>query len=403
MNILCPECHSSITLNDKSMMLVCHNCGLKTDLSGVGTYHGMGAIPLLRDLKGEEIGGYVLDELIGIGGMGVVYKARRKDDNLQVALKVLIYNYLHKDEFIARFEREAEALQKLNHPNVVKVLDSGRHGDIYYIVTEYLEGVNLLSYLRTNTPDKKEILRIIIEVSKAIEHAHAQGIIHRDIKPANIFISDNVKVLDFGLAQITGMDSQISSLTRSDIALGTINYLSPEQRINAKAIDVRSDIFSIGVVFYEMLTGSLPMGRFNMPSRVNSKLNRRFDRIVETCLNTSPAQRYQEAKYLLKDLNDLKEYVPVRRGFIKVMAIFLAVLITLSLFIFNNGPEIIKDILNRPYTKTIVKKSEGNFMIPLPDRLPHEVLDPHLAIESKAEKKAPEKSSRVSKNGVTKK
>ena len=402
MNILCPECYSSTTLDDNSLILECHNCGLKTDLSGIGTWHGMGTIPLLLDLKGEVIGDYKLEELIGIGGMGVVYRAIGKNGNSPVALKVLNYNHLHKNEFIARFEREAEALKRLEHPNIVKVLDSGRQDDIYYIVTEYLEGENLLTYLRTHSPDKKEILRIIIEVSKAIEHAHEQGIIHRDIKPANIFISDKVKVLDFGLAQLTGADSQLSSLTRSDMAMGTINYLSPEQRINAKSIDERSDIFSIGVVFYEMLTGTLPMGRFKPPSRINKKLNRRFDRIVEACLNASPSQRYQKVKDLLKELNDLKEYVPVRKGFIKTTAIILIAVISFVLFFKYDGPELIQNILAKSAEKIDEKtgsnKATDISMIPLPDTLPHEMKDPHLVIENKAE----EKVSKVSKKEVSK-
>lgn len=407
MNILCPKCYSSITLEDNSLTLNCQNCGLETDLSGIGTYHGMGTIPLLRDLKGDVIGAYKLEELIGIGGMGVVYKARRKEDNFLVALKVLNYNHLHKNEFIERFEREAKALRRLEHPNIVRVLDSGRQDDIYYIITEYLEGENLFNYLRTHSPDKKESLRIIIEVSRAIEHAHAQGIVHRDIKPANIFISDKVKVLDFGLAQLTGTDSNLSSLTRSDMALGTINYLSPEQRINAKSIDQRSDIFSIGVVFYEMLTGALPMGRFKLPSRANKKLNRRFDRIIESCLNASPAQRYQKVKDLLRELNHLKEYVPVRKVFIKTTAIILTIIISFTLFYINDGPELIQNVLKISHEKKNEKtgddKASGISMIPLPDKLPHEIKEPHLALESKSKGKASEKSSKVSKKADIKK
>lgn len=240
-------------------------------------------------------------------------------------------------------------------------------------------------------------------MTMAIEHAHEHGIIHRDIKPANIFISDKIKVLDFGLAQLTGADSQLPSLTRSDMALGTINYLSPEQRINAKAIDERSDIFSIGVVFYEMLTGTLPMGRFKLPSRINRKLNRRFDRIIGECLNTSPSQRYQKIKGLLKELNDLKEYVPVRKGFIKAISAILAVAILSALFFMNGGPGLILNKLKtspeKPGEKTRDAKASDISMIPLPDKLPHEMKNPHMVPESKSM----EKASKVSKKEISKK
>ncbi len=397
MNILCPQCHSSIALDQNSMILTCGNCGLKTDLSGVGTYHGMGSIPFYRDLTGEVIGLYELTELIGIGGMGIVYKARNIEDNSIAALKALTYNHLHKDEFIARFEREAKALKKLEHPNIVKVLESGRQDDIYYIVTEYLEGENLLNYLRTKTPDKKEILRIVIRVCDAIGFAHSQGIIHRDIKPANIIISDEVKVLDFGLAQITGSDTQITALTRSDMAMGTLNYLSPEQRLNAKTIDERSDVYSIGVVLYEMLTGSLPMGMFKLPGRINKKSGRRLDRIVEKCLNASPAQRYHSVKELAEDLTELYEYVPVRKGFIRWTSIALAVLITFMFYYFFSGPEIIKGInKDASYKKMEI---DSDILKILPEKLTHEMTDPHLAPETKEK----EKASKVSKKEVMKK
>lgn len=387
MNILCPKCRSSITVSENSLTLTCSNCGLKTDLSGIGTYHGMGTIPFYRDLKGEVIGGYELTELIGIGGMGIVYKARNREDDSLAALKVLNYNPLYRDEFISRFEREAKTLQKLQHPNIVKVLKSGRQGDVYYIVTEYLEGENLLDCLRRKAPDKKEILHIIIRVCSAISHAHSQGIIHRDIKPANIFISDEVKVLDFGLAQITGSDTRLTALTRSDVAMGTINYLSPEQRVSAKKIDERSDIFSIGVVLYEMLTGSLPMGRFEFASRINKKISRRFDRILDKCLNTSPSRRYGSVRDLLKDLIVLKDYVPVRKGFIKGTAVVLFVLFMSAVLYFYRGKEINKKV---PGKKIM---TDPQILKMLPDKLPHEVIDPHLPLETGVK----EKDSRVSK------
>ncbi|MCP4674464.1 MAG: serine/threonine protein kinase [Deltaproteobacteria bacterium] len=304
MKVLCPECQNSVVVPANKAVLECKRCGLTVDLSQLGTSPGMAPIPVVRDLSGETLGGYVLEKLVGVGGMGVVYKGTRESDDSVVAVKILNSEYQWKrDEFIARFKREAAALKRLDHPNVVKLIDSGHDGDNYYLVTEFVEGMNLAHYLRVKTLEIKRIVDIMSQVCAAITYAHANGIVHRDIKPANIVISDDtVKVLDFGLAQMAGMDSQITTLTRTDLAMGTFNYLSPEQRTNAKDVDERSDIFSLGIVFFEMLTGTLPIGSFEPPSETRKDVPKKCNEIIRRSLNTDPRLRYQNVEAFRCDL-----------------------------------------------------------------------------------------------------
>ncbi len=315
MKILCPECQASIVIPANETVLECKSCGLTADLSQLGTSPGMAPMAVVRDLSGETLGGYLLEKLVGVGGMGVVYRGIRSSDDSVVAVKILNSEYQWKrDEFIARFKREAEALKRLNHPNVVKLIDSGHEGDHYYLITEYVEGMNLAHYLRTGTLDIKRIVDIMSQVCAAITYAHANGIVHRDIKPANIVISgDTVKVLDFGLAQMAGMDSKVTTLTRTDLAMGTFNYLSPEQRTNAKDVDERSDIFSLGIVFFEMLTGTLPIGNFDPPSETRKDASKKCNEIVRRSLYTDPRQRYQNVEALRADLLKLTNERPISR------------------------------------------------------------------------------------------
>jgi len=320
MNILCPSCHSSIPVSDTDPRVRCESCGLTTDLSNIGTYPGGAVPPAMRDLTGETVGGYRISQLIGVGGMGIVYRATRSEDGIEVAFKVLHDSLEHRrDEFVARFEREARALARLEHPGIVRILDSGRQGDLYYIVTEYVDGADLARRLSQERLSVSEVADIVRQICDALGYAHRSGVVHRDIKPANIMVAGGrVKVLDFGLAQMTGGESHLSSLTRTDLAMGTFNYLSPEQRTNAKQVDARSDVFSLGVVFYELLTGTLPLGNFQPPSRARPEAGARCDRIAARSLSAAPADRYQTVEEMAADLARIGG--GSRRGRIAILA-----------------------------------------------------------------------------------
>jgi predicted Ser/Thr protein kinase len=211
-------------------------------------------------MEGKKIGVYQIVEELGRGGMAVVYKAFQPSLNRYVALKVLPDYYQHDPEFVARFEQEAQAAAQLNHPNIVTIYDVGEDAGVHYIAMEYLEGGSLGDRLDQAaaqgwTYDQQEALSVVEQVGKALDYAHTRGVIHRDIKPANImFTADGrPKVTDFGIARA----GDLARLTRTGVLLGTPEYMSPEQAAGGQA-DQRSDLYALGVVAYQMLTGRVP-------------------------------------------------------------------------------------------------------------------------------------------------
>ncbi|MBN2340506.1 MAG: serine/threonine protein kinase [Deltaproteobacteria bacterium] len=310
MNIVCPNCHESLPVEAGTRIQRCRFCEFEINISSVNTTPGTLYTTALEDLSGRVIGDYRIDQFVGMGGMGVVYRGVHLKTNHEVAVKLLNPQSTGAtpssdvdNEIVQRFKREADALKRLEHPNIVKLLDAGEHDHIHYLVTEYMNGKDLAKVLRTERPSPERITKILVQVCDALQFAHEHGVVHRDIKPANILVTDDVvKVLDFGLAHVAQNTTAGASLTRTDVAMGTFNYLSPEQRINAKLVDARSDIFSLGVVFYELLTGTLPLGRFDPPSRHSTLRKRAVDKIVLRCLESNPDKRYPSAAALKQDI-----------------------------------------------------------------------------------------------------
>ncbi|AKJ04150.1 serine/threonine-protein kinase [Archangium gephyra] len=251
-----------------------------------------------------ELPGYELVRVLGRGGMGEVWLARQKSLHRMVAVKVLPPRLAKDPEFVTRFDKEATALAALNHPNIVQIIDRGVAGDHYYFVMEYVEGRSLREVMRELSPP--EALRLALQVARAIECAHDKDIIHRDLKPENILLDGRglVKVADFGLAGIRRPDSRLQ-LTATAVAMGTLNYMAPEQRRDAKNVDGRADLFSFGVVLYEMLTGELPVGRFKLPSERVQGLDTRVDAVVARLLENEPEARYSKAAELCQALEGL--------------------------------------------------------------------------------------------------
>lgn len=234
-------------------------------------------------------------ELLGMGGMGMVYKARHPRLDRLVALKILPMDAAAHPSFGERFGREAKAMAKLNHPGIVAVYDFGQTGQYYYLVMEYVEGMNLRRLLNTQAVAPRQALELVVQICTGLQYAHDQGVVHRDIKPENILLSKEgrVKIADFGLAKLLGQAPD-TGLTMSQVAMGTLNYMAPEQRQDAQKVDHRADIYSLGVVFYEMLTGEVPMGRFDAPSK-KVQIDVRLDEVVLRALEREPARRYQHA------------------------------------------------------------------------------------------------------------
>src|SRR4051812_47081906 len=234
--------------------------------------------------------------LLGAGGMGAVYKARQPALDRIVALKILPAGDAAGVNFEERFHREARALARLNHPNIVAVFEFGNAGGLHFFMMEFVDGTNLRQLEQVGRLSPREALQIIPQICDALQYAHDEGVVHRDIKPENVLIDrkGRVKIADFGLAKIAGGDSSATRLTLEGQVMGTPHYMAPEQVERPLTVDHRADIYALGVVFYEMLTGDLPLGKFAPPSR-KVELDIRLDEIVLRALENDPARRYQNA------------------------------------------------------------------------------------------------------------
>jgi tRNA A-37 threonylcarbamoyl transferase component Bud32 len=236
-------------------------------------------------------------ECLGRGGMGVVYKARQKSLNRFVALKLLAPERAADGEFAKRFTREAHALAALNHPHIVTVYDFGRAGGFYFLLMEFVDGVNLRQAMGANRFTPEQALAVVPPICEALQYAHEHGIVHRDIKPENLLLDKEgrVKIADFGIAKMLGEESN-TGLAESQPA-GTPQYMAPEQQTDPRCADHRADIYSLGVVLYEMLTGELPGAKLQPPSsRIRGmQIDDRLDEIVLRALEVKPELRYQTA------------------------------------------------------------------------------------------------------------
>lgn len=235
--------------------------------------------------------------LIGRGGMGAVYRARDRELDRPVAIKILPPEVARDLEFQERFRQEASTLANLNHPNIVTLHGAGEREGYFFFVMEFIEGMDLAHLLmREERLPVANAVDIGAQLCDALDYSHGQGIVHRDIKPANILIdaAGRVKVADFGLAKILDGDGQpLPALTRTHSSMGTIQYMAPEQAAGATHLDHRVDIYAIGAVMYEVLTGAVPAGVFDRPSEKVPGLNRSFDDVILCAMSSEPERRFQ--------------------------------------------------------------------------------------------------------------
>ncbi len=271
------------------------------------TYGPMFVAPTVEELN-ESLPQFEFVELLGQGGMGAVYKARQPRLDRYVAIKLLpAFAGLDEHNFAERFEREARAMAKMNHPNIVTVHDFGETDAGHrYIVMEYVDGYDLHHAIQSGELTSKHVLAWIPLICKALDYAHEHGLVHRDIKPANILISKEgeVKVGDFGLAKLVGRKHE-TSITKTRVSMGTPDYAAPEALEEGGVVDRRADIYSLGVLCYELFTGKVPRGAWKPPSAYTD-IDVRLDQIIIKAMQPDAEHRYQSVSQMLESLNDVR-------------------------------------------------------------------------------------------------
>ena len=304
---VCPQCGAS--LKPSAPAGLCPNCLMALNLQTETVFTDASASAAQPPLPPEQIAPHFpqleILECLGRGGMGVVYKARQKTLNRLVALKLLAPERVGDAKFAERFTREAQALAALNHPNIVTIHDFGQAGGFYFLLMEFVDGVNLRQLLRARKFTPEEALAIVPPLCEALQFAHDRGIVHRDIKPENLLLDKDgrVKVADFGIAKmlgavnggIPGPSAVPENATQSTV--GTPGYSAPEQNTDPSRVDSRADLYSLGVVFYELLTGERPGKPIEPPSsRMRGiHIDVRLDAVVLRALEKNPELRYQQA------------------------------------------------------------------------------------------------------------
>ncbi len=264
-------------------------------------------------------GRYEIKEIIGVGGMAVVYKAHDNLENKTVAIKILKEEFVSNEEFLRRFKNESKAIAMLSHPNIVNVYDVSFGDLIQYIVMEYIEGITLKEFIEHEGSLRwKDAVHFTIQILKALQHAHDKGIVHRDVKPQNIMVlSDGtIKVTDFGIARFARSEQR----TMTDKAIGSVHYISPEQARGDKT-DEKADIYSVGVILYEMLTGRMPFQAESavsvaimqlqrdpqLPTEINGSIPLGLEQITMHAMQKTPERRYQSSAEMLCDLGQFRK------------------------------------------------------------------------------------------------
>ena len=318
----CPQCGAALPKNATEGL--CPKCLMLAGLDSGGAFAEQpagfdktvltppsgGFVPPALDELTPHFPQLELLELLGHGGMGAVYKARQTKLDRLVALKIIKPDTADDPTFAERFMREARTLARLSHSNIVAIHDFGEAnvllGDggsaedqpqpLYYFIMEYVDGANLRQLLESNELKSDQVLAVVPQICEALQFAHDEGVVHRDIKPENILVDTKgrVKIADFGLARLVASSPQDFTLTGTHQVMGTPRYMAPEQMAGSHNVDHRADIYSLGVVFYEMLTGEVPMGQFEPPSK-KAAVDGRLDEVVLRALAREPERRFQQA------------------------------------------------------------------------------------------------------------
>ena len=299
MQLLCPACHAPLAAAAAGQTAVsCGGCALEVDLSRLGTVAGRPRFVPERDRTGTVVTGWQVQRFLGAGGMGQVYRAERNGAAAPqvAALKFLAAGLAGEPDIRARFSREVKLLEGLEHPAIVRVTASGEEDGVPWFAMTFIDGPSLRARLNRGPLELPEVRAVFGRVLAALDHAHARGVVHRDLKPANVLLAaEGAVVADFGIARMAdALAAGRTQLTETAAVLGTVAYMSPEQRAGG-ALDHRSDLFSLGVMLYEALTGTLPQGAFSPPSALRAGLGGRLDTVVLRLLRPQPADRFASA------------------------------------------------------------------------------------------------------------
>ena len=310
----CPKCGATFPLGHQ----MCVHCGTRLPGSQPGTGPGQGGA---KDAKwyfrpGQVVASrYTVINMIGRGGMGCIYKVHDNTLEEDVALKTLLPRFTNDQHVVDRFFNEARIARQLSHPNIVRVHDIGMAGTVVYISMEYVRGRSLREWLDSIPAGQcmpiAYALRLMIQLSAALEFAH-KFTVHRDLKPENVMITERgqVKLMDFGISKLR---SNVQ-LTSAQMVMGTPKYMSPEQLKDSSKVDHRTDIYALGAMLYEVLTGNVPTGLAQRPSQIRNETPPELDAIVSRCLALDPNDRYQSAVELRGELQRLLEMVEKSTG-----------------------------------------------------------------------------------------
>lgn len=297
MQFICPACRTPLPKTPPGTpgVLTCGACSAEVDVSRAGTAAGRPRFVPEIDRSGDVVAGWTLQERIGMGGMGTVYRATR--EGRAVAIKFLSTSLAAEADVVARFRREIRLLEKLDHPAIVRVLEHGEEDGVPWFAMELVDGPDLRARLAKGPLSVEEVAKIFARLLDALAHAHDRGVVHRDLKPANVLLAhDGARLADFGIARPDpGVGTGATRLTETAAILGTFPYMSPEQRAGAD-VDRRSDLFSVGVMLYESLVGAVPQGAFTPPSQSLPGIPYRIDNVVAKLMRPRADQRHLDAR-----------------------------------------------------------------------------------------------------------
>ena len=305
----CPKCNGHLVADAPQGL--CPVCLLEhgiqrtpENLDPMTTSTGGKFVPPTVDQLNKLFPQFDFRSMVGQGGMGAVYRVRQKSLDRTVAVKILPPDVGSDPTFAERFAREAKAMARLTHPNILSIHEFGETNGQYFLVMEFVDGINLRQAIQTKSLCSAESLCIVQQICDALQFAHDEGIVHRDIKPENILVDKKgrIKIADFGLAKLLSRSPVDITLTSAHQVMGTLHYMAPEQIERPLDVDHRADIYSLGVVFYELLTGQLPLGRFPLPSTMVG-VEQSIDEVVLRTLERDPGHRYQHASDVRSDVD----------------------------------------------------------------------------------------------------